>query len=265
MKLVNWLQIRQQISRFPQCHLATHITNHPEYNMEEMSSNDPILFNKFTQIFSGQEEGTLEQLWKNYEQAYFELKNSGYYQESYDHLLAERVAVLKAKFEGQNLIPLEEFDEIVTLKTHKKVTTIEFDYSQFIDLIDQYYKIDSRGYFSDLKYPKFEDVFPKELKQSPVYSVAAAKYALMIDAGGTKVPSVDFWNYILDNEFSDVSEDPRQTLYANVEECSWYKTSDNRFAQEVYSLIRKIFFKEASQLPNFNGKMPAELNMYVTL
>lgn len=264
MTLVNWLQIRQQIARFPQCHLAAHIKNHPQYDMEQMSAQDPILFNKFTQIFSGKDDGTLEQLWKNYEQAYFELKASGYYEENNESLLNARVNSLKEKYEGPNLIPLSELEDIVTIKIHKKVTTIEFDYAQFSDLIDTYYKIDSRGFFSDLKYPSFEKVFPNEPKSSPLYHVASAKHALMIEAGSTKVPAVDFWNYMLDNEFSDVSEDPRQTLYANGEEHSWHKTSDNHFAQQVYSLIRKIFFKEAAQLPQFNGKMPEELEMYVS-
>ena len=248
--------IEKTLKIAPNCYLSINLKVH-KIDYKKMAKEQPILLDTFARCMNGKDNPEQTQMWKNYENAYNELKSAGFYNESFENDYQEVIGEFISKVNGPNLIPVKKLKDILTKKTRKGVVTYEFEYSDFSDLIEEYYSIETHGFFGSYfhkkeeafnrKYlPMTDEEYEKISNTSPMESEKAAKLSLISDAFDDDL-YVDFWHHMLDTDFSDISNGSVATMWAQEE----YPQESDDLKQQIFSLIRKVFFKEVTSLPAF--------------
>ena len=132
-----------------------------------------------------------------------------------------------------------------------------------MDLLEKYYDFDSRCFY------KTEGSFDREMRASmlnisldeynnycrvyPYESILATKVCILsrFDQEINGQPYMDFWHHLLDYDFCEISNGSSAYL-------SNTSMKNIKFKDEI-NLIRKLIFKEVSQLPFYNGKIPDKI------
>lgn len=237
------------LKKSPNCNM---IKNVAELKIDpyEIQKNDPILLDWVLSILSGPLDDN-KQLFENYYNAYFYLKNNDLLKE-YDYtneINQFNNDLLNKLNDKKYYIPLDKLEEVISVITCKKQTSLQLAFIQFMNLVDEYYGIDHGDLYGKIEadykkilsdhgidYDKYSKISPKE-------SVEAAKLAIFCQNCVRKNKIYkNFWHYLLERDFSGI----------NNGSISYF---DNSFdlGDEVYDetnifhIIRKIIFKELSQ------------------
>lgn len=248
--------IEKTLKIAPNCYLSVNLKKH-KIDYKTMAAKQPMLLDAFARCMDGKDNAEQTQMWENYKTAYQELEAAGFYNESFEHDYQKVVDEFKAKVEGPNLIPVKSLKDILTKKTRKGSVSYQLEYNDFAHLIESFYGIETRGFFSSYFHAKQEALYRKYLKvtdkqyekisnTSPMKSMQAAKLGLMSDAFDDDL-YVDFWHHMLDNDFSEISNGSVASMW--LEEEDPQETDDVK--QQIFSLIRSVFFKEVTSLPAF--------------
>jgi hypothetical protein len=187
--------------------------------------------------------------------------------------MEEKLAILRSKVEGPCLVPLNELEENITYKTKKGVTEVEFDYCGYSDLIEKYYEIELRDFYghfgknNEIKnLLNLEDEeYDKLCNTRPIDSVTATKVIVLgsFYEYHKTLPYADFWHYLLDSQFYELTNGSNHTLYDEEDIVHEDKESHAEHA-ELFSLLKRILFKEINQHPHFKGEPNHEIDFYVS-
>lgn len=259
------------IKNHPQCHLAQNVQvfNHLDFKM--MSEKDPLLFQAFTRGMTDKPSEENKAYFEHYMKAYQEIKKEGLFKNKKKTYLVDAVKALKEKVDGDFLIPTQDIIGIVTEKKKRGIVSLQFDYHAFIDLIEKYYQIQTRGFFDSLEeevkhglYHRYVTTDPKELKLILKSKVSdnykAGKVSIIHEYLNEAVPYVDFWHDLLDKDFCEISNGSIASIYRHEDDAIEY--SKMTLEEQVCSLIREIIFKEASTLP-FYTEQPEDIEFEI--
>lgn len=152
------------------------------------------------------------------------------------------------------MVSKNALEDTMTLKKKKKEVSVHFDYHEVLDLIEEAYDVDVRGFFNHLKYETIKEIvakyFPIEnyhtiLRTSPINSLEANYLSIVSD-------HIDFWHYMLDYDFAEISNGSISSMWKPEEEETIQLeniiNTKEEFKKYISNQIKKVFFKELSQL-----------------
>lgn len=266
-------QIQKMEKSFPQSYLIKNLKAQ-KVDYFSLSKSDPILFQSCTSIMEDEFNAKSRKLWSNYQKAYADLKKADFFITPIEINFEKAIKALEDKVNNVCLIPVQELKQCVTQRKKNGVISIEFDYHDFQGLIEKYYNIVFRGFFQkeiyDLEkklYKKYLGVNSKEIKKLSnmelSQSVKATKLCMISDIVYQKKMYIDFWHYLLDNDFEELSNGStnylgREHIEVNLEE------DHAKIKNRVFSLMRAVYFKEAKQLPYYKKNALEELDFYIS-
>lgn len=270
-----WEKMQQQEAMFPNAHIYTNIKNQG-VDMGQMAENNPYLFQMFTSIFSGVETPQNVQTWKNYHQAYVELEAQGLlkFSNSREKVMQEKIDEFVKKVDGPCLVPKEQLEEVITEKKRKGVVSIQVDFDDYMTLLENHYKFEHRDFFA--RFGKktnneaallglTKEEYEKHSKFSPAQDVIAAKMSVLynLHQENEGMPYADFWNYLTDHDFMDVSNGSVNTMWLD------HETEDDEddgivIPAIVFDKMRQLMFKEIAQYSYYENKQPQEIEFYIS-
>lgn len=270
-----WEKMQQQEAMFPNAHIYTNIKNQG-VDMEKMAENNPYLFQMFMSIFSGVETSQNVQTWKNYHQAYVELEAQGLlkFSNSREKVMQEKIDEFVKKVDGPCLVPKEQLEEVITEKKRKGVVSIQVDFDDYMTLLENHYKFEHRDFFG--RFGKktnneaallglTKEEYEKHSKFSPAQDVIAAKMSVLysLHQENEGMPYADFWNYLTDHDFMDVSNGSVNTMWLE------HETEDDEddgivIPAIVFDKMRQLMFKEIAQYSYYENQQPNEIEFYIS-
>lgn len=280
------IQQKTQQKTQPQAHIYTNIKK-LGVDLEKLARTNPYLYTTFTRIFSGIATPQTLTLWDNLQKAYKELEEQGMlnFENVRETIMRKKMVDFSKKVNGPCLIPLDELLEVVTEKKRKKVVSIEVDFNDYMDLLEKHYKFQHRDFFQrfgkePINFAKILGMTKKEYKEysklnaNENYNAAKLSVITQVYNNMNEMPYADFWHYLMDNEFMEVSNGCIMSMYSEAEddEHEDSKTQDYRYIVEkdgviathyLFNDMRQVIFKEMSQHPSFKGETPEEINFYI--
>lgn len=234
--------------------------NDHRYDFKKMFMEDPDLFVFYVRILEDKNpKYDVNLFWDLHYQAYQHLKADGFFNTDVTQLKLNAVNELIAKLNGPCLLTVDEIEECMTVKTKGKVTTTHFEFNDILALLEKKYVFQSRGFFNKFRY-NHKDLFhkycpdsdyEKTSNTSPVDNLAANYSRIISDYFTDKIEHIDFWHYLLEYEFSDVSNGCLKTMYQPEEEdININEIIDTKDEMQNYigKTIKQIFFKELAQV-----------------
>lgn len=232
----------------------------------------PELYSIFTRI--GPKLCTLEgsNLWDNYRLAYEQLEEMDAFTTATRHadaIVYSAVDRLTELHKADLQVPLEEVENCITYKKKAGQTSISLDISEFIDVINLFYKINMNDILG-VYLGEFDCVLMTTLgydagqmavlnNTKPADSMKAAAVSLLDShIKKTSAKYLNFWHHLLDTDFLGSSVDSNATLYSQPPETVWWNSYTDT-QKTIYSTLRNIIFKELNQLPYFGGATPTEI------
>lgn len=270
-----WGKMQQQEKMFPNAHIYTNIKNQG-VDMQQLAENNPYLFEMFTRIFSGVETPDNVQMWKNYQQAHKELESEGLlkFSDSRETVMQEKINEFVNKVDGPCLVPKEELEEVITEKKRKGVVSIQVDFDDYMSLLEHYYQFEHRDFFGRFKNKNTDDStmlgltkeeYEKHSKLSPAQDVIAAKMSILYNLKQEHegMPYADFWHYLTDHDFMDVSNGSVNSMWLD------HETEDEEddgiiIPAIVFAKMREMMFKEIAQYDYYKNQQPSEIEFYIS-
>lgn len=248
-------------------HSLKAMESHPEYDFHKMFMEDPTLFVFFMDIHKDPAaKYDIKKFWNLHYEAYQHLKNDGLFEIDMTPQKVELMKAFEAKLAGPCLVSKEELEDTMTVKKKRGETSVHFDYHEVLDLITTRYGISERRFFDSLKYETEKsifakyfslDIYDKTARTSPVDSLEANYMSIISDAIGDQFEHIDFWHYLLDSDFGDISngsissmwpvedeDDEEEKVVAIEEIINTKKPFQSYFSRKV----KRAFFKELEQL-----------------
>lgn len=239
----------------------------------QLHKEHEYMFNLFTRICETPLTEESAQLWNNYKAAYDELHEAIALNVKTvaPQIMQQMLSEFTAKVNGPCLVPINEIQDTLSELNKKGVVSVLCDFNDFMDLVEKYYNFEHRGFFnsarqqirnsskklmgmSDADYEKYSRISPQD-------SVEAAKLCLLsaINDKIDGVKYVDFWHHLLEYDFNGACNGCYREMYADdIEEPKEDATID----EQVFTLIRKLIFKELSQLPNLDVSESITFSIY---
>lgn len=272
-----WGKMQEQEKMFPQAHIYTNIKNQG-VDMEKLAQTNPYLFQMFTRIFSGVETPETVQTWKNYQQAYNELQAQGLlnFSSKREEVIQAKIDEFVKKVDGPCLVPVEELEEVITEKKRKGVVSVQVDFNDYMDLLENYYDFNHRDFFKKfenavLDYEKLFNLTPEQMKYhsnlAPSQDLLSAKMSVLYDLREQYegMPYADFWHYLMDHDFMDVSNGSVQTLWFDNEAEDEDEEDDGIVIPSIlFAKMREVMFKEISQYSYYKNEKPSEMEFYIS-
>lgn len=235
---------------------------HQEFDFQKMFLEDSDLFVFFVRIHVGNNDKyDVENFWKLHYEAYQKLKNDGILSINLTEQKLQLVKEFEAKFLGPCLISKEDLENSMTVKKKKKEVSVHFDFLEVLKLIEKNYNIHVRGIFNELKREQINQnwvkYFPIESystfsNTSPVDSLESNYLTIISDTIGDQIEYIDFWHYMLNTDFSNISNGSISYMWKieNENDVKLEEIINTKIKFQTYisHLIVKIFFKELSQL-----------------
>lgn len=240
-----------------------------------MAVDKPYLVNVFLDMFSGEETSEDNQCWHNYVKAYAELEK--------DNLLPIATANHKEKIQSiVNAFTLRvDGPCLIAVNELKKCITNDgtVSYFKYLDLLEKAYGFDDRDFFKSYRNRDFSKIlglsqekYAHQCRIKPKDSVIAAKIAILTDMYEFygNMPDIDFWLYLHDNDFREIYNGATEVMYRDYDEmctadmvvcCD--KKEDIELVRLIFDKIRQIIFKEISQHPMFDNKLPDDLTFFI--
>lgn len=270
-----WGKMQEQEKMFPQAHIYTNIKNQG-VDMKNLAETKPYLFEMFTRIFSGVETPEEVHAWKNYQQAYNELESQGLlkFSGNREAVMQEKIDEFVKKVDGPYLVPLTELEEVITEKKRKGQVSVQVDFNDYMDLLEKYYGFEHRDFFQkfgkeNLDYKKIlglsEEEFTKAYNLSPYEDIVATKISILDSFYNESqgMPYVDFWHYLMDNDFMEVSNGSVQTMWID-SEAEDEEDDGIVIPAIVFDKMREMIFKEISQYSYYENQKPSEIEFYIS-
>lgn len=273
-----WKKMQEQEKIVPQAHIYTNIRNQG-VNMEDLAQKSPFLFDMFTRIFSGVETEENIKLWNNYKKAYEELEKSGALniKSVRDEKMQNLIDDFIKKVEGENRIPLNELEEVITEKKRKGNVSIQVEFNDYMDLIEKHYDFQHRDFFKKHGKDNSEIIkvlgltkneYNKYANIRPADNLISAKICVLTSIHDeiNGMPYVDFWHHLLDRDFAEISNGSVTTMWIDDEYDEDEDDEDEIKVKDVNTLfhnMRKVIFKEISQYPYYNGEQPEEIEFHI--
>lgn len=268
--------ITEQEKRFPDAHIYTNIKKFG-VDLNSLAQNNPYLFQTFTQVFSGEATEETIILWDMIQKAYKELTEKGLlvFKNVRDDIMNKKMSELNAKVNGPNLVPLEKIVELLTEKKRKGVISVQVDFVEFMDLLEKYYEFQHRDFFSrfgvqQVDFAKMLGLTNNEYKKLCTMKVSkdlnAAKICVLTKMyeNINGMPYVDFWHYLLDRDFCGISNGTVTNMYNYEEEDNKDFEKDGiMISGNLFKNMRKMIFKEIAQCPQYQGKMPNDIEFRI--
>lgn len=235
---------------------------HQEFDFQKMFLEDSALFVFFVRTHAQKNaKYDVENFWKLHYDAYQTLKSDGFLSINLTEKKLQLVKEFEAKLAGPCLLSKEDLENTMTLKKKKKEVTIHFDYHEVLVLIENNYDINVRGIFDKLKHEQINQIWSKYFpiesyskaeRTSPVDSLEANYLTIISDTIGEQIEYVDFWHYMLDADFSSISNGSISSMW-KIETKNDVKLEEiintkQKFQNYISKLIIDVFFKELSQL-----------------
>lgn len=236
---------------------------HPEYDFQKMFMDDPNLFVFFMRIHEDPAaKYDIEKFWNLYYEAYQHLKKDGLFNIDMTPQKVELMKAFKNKLAGPCLVSKEELEDTMTAKKKRGETSVHFDYHEVLDLITNKYDISERGFFDVLKYETEKSIFAKYFsldiydqvsRTSPVDSLEANYMSIINDAIGDQFEHIDFWHYLLDSDFGDISNGSISSMWPVEDDEEEVAIKDiintkKPFQRYFSRKVKQAFFKELEQL-----------------
>lgn len=236
--------------------------DHNEFDFKDMFLEDPNLFVFFVRIHSeNNNQYDVENFWSIHYQAYKKLKEDGFFNLDLTDKKLQLVKDFETKISGNCLVSKNALEDTMTLKKKKKEVSVHFDYHEVLDLIEEAYDVDVRGFFNHLKYETIKEIvgkyFPIEnyhtiSRTSPVNSLEANYLSIVSDHIDEQIEYIDFWHYMLNYDFAEISNGSISSMWKPEKEETIQleniiNTKDELKAY-ISNQIKKVFFKELSQL-----------------
>lgn len=172
-------------------------------------------------------DSELAQMWQNYVQADARLQAAGAYDlhDDRDVKMNDQIQAFLDKVNAPKcLINVSDLEDIIGSSTKRGVTTSSVEYNALMRLIETAYGADHRSFFSgDSDYAAFGKIMgytPDEVsatsRESSMVSERAAEMCLFMDMWRSRheLADYDFWYYLLNHEFTDVTDGSTRTMYA---------------------------------------------------
>lgn len=246
-----------------------------ELDMEDMARTQPYLFECFVSIFSGKANDESYQLWENYKKAYQELHEKSLlnFKNTKDDFIKKTIDEFIQKANGPHLLTLDDLEDVITEKKHKKQTTVQVEFNQYMDLIEEAYDFDYRNFFSKFSENKMDfsrllkittEDYHKYSRISPVEHLISAKICIITEHYDfvNSMPYVDFWHHLLDHDFSEVQNGSIQYMSSDFK-AQDIKNKGTVVPAIVFNTFRQIVFKEISQLPYYKEKSFDQIEFYI--
>lgn len=197
------------------------------------------------------------------QQAWSELESSGFFNQriesSYQKFLE---AFRKSVQDEPTKISMEDLEEVFTVKTKKGVKSLQVEYNDFMDLLDNAYNIDNRDFFGKYSklgkqyqnelFKRFLNATPQEIKKAenlaPSKSLLATKMSFIITKVLDENFYYDFWHQLLEADFSEVSNGSVQYMFP-YEKDSFLEghgiaDDEEDVSETAFRLIKECVFKE---------------------
>ena len=245
---------------------------YPEIDFYKMKVEQPRLFNIFKSIHrtylelcNYEQVETCKILFQNFHKAYNKIEKTNVFCTDIQSKLLELVSNFETAGASSCLIPAERIEQAMTMT--KKGNTIDYfvDYTEVIDLIKHYYKVNDRGFFSNQKDTRVllidnklmsDEEYDAILHISPKDDYKAAILRIVSDHIEAQVPYVDFWRYLLNCEFDQVSNGSMSTMWFSNEDEKEYNPSD--LSNRIFLTFKKIIKKELSQIKELKEKIDTD-------
>ena len=233
-----------------------------EIDFQNMFLNDPSLFVFFMNIHEKTNPGyDVKKFWNLQVQAYEHLKK--------DCVLAlnltnDKIKIIEdfdSKVLGPCLISKVDLEKSMTEQKKGKKISYYYDYIEILNLIKKHYLIKVRGVFDSLEYNKQKEIysryFPIETYEniqriSPVDSLEANYMSIIRNTIAEQSQYIDFWHYMLENDFSSVSNGSFSNMYNPDEHIPVDLTkiihNKNILLSYFSEQVKRVFFKEITQI-----------------
>lgn len=239
---------------------------HQEFDFQKMFLEESSLFVFFVRIHAEKNpKYDVENFWKLHYDAYQTLKNDGVLSIDLTEQKLQQIKDFEAKLAGPCLVSKDDLENSMTVKKKKKEVSVHFDYHEVLDLIEKHYDINVRGIFDKLKREQINQVFGKYFpieiyskvsNTSPVDSLEANYLSIISDTIGEQIEYIDFWHYMLDADFSSISNGSISRMWEREKEIDFKLeeiiNTKQKFQNYISKLIIQVFFKELSQLEEVN-------------
>lgn len=251
------------------------MNEYSDLDFKQMYFDDPILFMFFVNIHE-KDDNTYDRelFWNLHCQAYYQLKKDDFFNTNINCMKLKVLQEFEAKVNGACLLSVKEINTAKTTTKKLNEKSVFFDFHEILEMIEKAYDIRTRGFFSNLVYLEqnkfFNHYFPDADYDEvgrilPITSLEANYMSLINDYFSQRVDYVDFWHYLLDGDFENVSNGSINTLYSSDESviCLKEAIKDKESLKDyICHQIRNLFFKELSQLKEV-GTDPESIKFHI--
>lgn len=197
--------------------------------------------------------------WENICRVYYELKAKNYlhFPNTNDGVMYKKIENFVTKVEGDYLVSKKQLKDVIDGKI--------VDYISYVDLLEEAYEFDDRDFFNTDKYsyPSFakmlnmnENEYQEFVKQrfhsddvpDSFHALKILQYHYDIE---NACPYVDFWHYVMDADFPEVTNGSIHVMYKDNMLKENLICEGMEIPAKLFNSFRELLFKELSQFKKF--------------